>query len=135
MRLKVLLRKVARGWRVGLATYALVAIAWPSAGPLPWLVFEHGDAALAAAGLGAERAAPGRHDADLPGSPTHPLDHDCAQCQVLKHLARCVVPAPFAPALAPFAGPPPAACPVVAPRYASVAAERPPIRAPPVAKA
>ena len=27
---------------------------------------------------------------DLPGSPTHPLDHDCDPCQVLTHLSRCI---------------------------------------------
>jgi len=27
---------------------------------------------------------------DIPGSPTHPADHDCFPCQVLNHLARCV---------------------------------------------
>ena len=131
-RLKLLPRKISRRWRVWVATYALVAIAWPSAGPLSWLVFEHGDEAHAVAGAGAEGAAHRHHDdGDIPGSPTHPLDHDCAQCKVLKHLARCVVPAPVAPTVAPLAGAPAPVCSVVAPRYASVAPERPPIRAPP----
>jgi len=134
--MKLLPRKASRGWRVWLATYALAAIAWPSAGPLPWLVFEHGDEAPAAADGVGERAAHAHHDdSDIPGSPTHPLDHDCAQCKVLKHLARCVVPAPVAPTVAPLAGARAAVCAVVAPRCAGVAADRPPIRAPPSAGA
>jgi hypothetical protein len=129
-------RKVSRGWRVWLATYALVAIAWPSAGTLPWLLFEHGDEAPAAADFEADGVAHRHHEAaDVPGSPTHPLDHDCAQCKVLKHLGRCVVPAPVAPGAVPLAGAPLPVCAALAPRYASVAAERPPIRAPPSTEA
>lgn len=131
-RLKLLLCKGSRGWRIWIATYVLAAIAWPSAGPLPWLVFEPGDEAPAAAQLEAEGAAHRHHDdADTPGSPTHPLDHDCAQCKVLKHLARCFVPAPVAPTVAPVAEPSLRIYTAVAPPYASVTATRPPIRAPP----
>jgi len=135
-RLQLLPRKVARGWRIWVATCALVAIAWPSAGPLPWLVFEPGDEIPAIADGGLERAAHAHHDAsDVPGSPTHPPDHDCAQCKMLKHLARCMATAPLAAAAASLAGAPPPVCAAVAPRYASLAAERPPIRAPPPAEA
>lgn len=128
--------KVSRSWRIWLATYALAAIAWPSAGPLPWLVFEHGDENPAFGDAALEREAHGHHDdSDIPGSPTHPLDHDCAQCKVLKHLARCVLPAPVAPAVASLSGTPGLACAARAAHYASVAAERPPIRAPPPTQA
>jgi len=42
-----------------------------------------------------QSVAPHHHDAsDVPGSPTHPADHDCFQCQVLKHLSRCIVSDP-----------------------------------------
>ena len=33
-----------------------------------------------------------RDASEIPGSPTHPADHDCFQCQVLKHLSRCALP-------------------------------------------
>lgn len=133
-RLKAFSRGLSLRWRVWLAAYALVAVAWPSAGTLPWLLFEPCDEAPAAAELGT--AARGHHDdADIPGSPTHPLDHDCAQCKVLKHLARCVVSGPVAPTVAAIAGAPEPIRSAVARRYAGVAAERPPIRAPPSAEA
>ena len=84
-------------WRRWIATYALVALAWPSLGVLPWVAMDraepdeaahesaHGDAALSPAAQHHHGDA-----SDIPGSPTHPVDHDCFQCQVLKHLSRCV---------------------------------------------
>ena len=30
--------------------------------------------------------------ADVPGSPTHPANHDCAPCQVIKYLSASVLP-------------------------------------------
>jgi len=49
-------------------------------------------------GLHADKASLGDHHEDdaasIPGSPTHPIDHDCFQCQVLKHLSRCVLVPP-----------------------------------------
>jgi len=69
---------------------------------------------------------------DIPGSPTHPLDHDCAPCQVLKHLSRCTIPLPFSlPAIAlqrPMASSPQAD---PEPPRAVLVASLPPVRAPP----
>jgi hypothetical protein len=113
----------------------LIALAWPSLGPLPWLVVEvvpHAHAGARAEG-GADHAHEHHHaDASaIPGSPTHPADHDCAECKVLKHLARCVPSAatlPFMPS--PVAGDIPsrrvASLPV-----AQAATYLPPVRAPP----
>jgi hypothetical protein len=94
-------------WRSWIAAYALVALAWPSLGLLPWVVMD-----VTATGHAAEHQTQHAHatpssatdehhgDAsDIPGSPTHPADHDCFQCQVLKHLARCVVPQLDPPAI------------------------------------
>jgi len=69
---------------------------------------------------------------DVPGSPTHPLDHDCAPCQVLKHLSRCTIPLPFSlPAIA--LQRPMASCPQADPEppRAVLVASLPPVRAPP----
>jgi hypothetical protein len=89
-----------RCWRAAVAWYVALALIWPALGILPW---------LAAADLGSSEhllasyadhddehsVAPHHHDAsDVPGSPTHPADHDCFQCQVLKHLSRCIVSDP-----------------------------------------
>jgi hypothetical protein len=81
-------------WQTCIAWCVLLALAWPSLGPLPWLVHDsspHHHEGFA--------HATGAHDHDhhadassIPGSPTHPIDHDCPECQVLKHLARCVLP-------------------------------------------
>jgi hypothetical protein len=123
------------GWRFWLAVYVLLAIAWPAAGPMPWVVLERSSAHHAAAEHEAGPAPFGRHahDADdIPGSPTHPLDHDCAQCQVLKHLARCIssdpvdasVPAPVGAAVQ--------ACPATDAADSGVTVYCPPIRGPPI---
>jgi len=80
-----------------LACYALAALVWPSLGPLPWIAqsaLEHGYEADEAAHHESSAVAGWHHHddgSDIPGSPTHPLDHDCFQCQVLKHLSRCVL--------------------------------------------
>jgi hypothetical protein len=68
---------------------------------------------------------------DIPGSPTHPADHDCVQCQVLKHLARCVLAQPVAVEVML-----PAGCPVrpnarAESQHAREVALVPPVRAPP----
>jgi hypothetical protein len=132
-------------WRTWLATYLLVAVAWPATGPLPWLVLEsaehaaahsrahHGNRMADAAGDAAQEEQEETHGgADVPGSPTHPLDHDCAQCQVLKHLARCVLPDGCAPA--PSQPPGDAVAPLAAREspHATFIATRPPIRGPPL---
>jgi hypothetical protein len=156
-----------------IACLLLLAIAWPSLGPMPWVVRAawamdaqvpaptHASSAAAGFSSGRAHAA---HDAaathhhatldvdwphehagsgafvhdppapdasDVPGSPTHPPDHACAQCEVLKHLARCM-PAPVT-VLLPAAG----ECAFVAPvppfaaPLARAPARLPPARGPP----
>jgi len=72
----------------------LVALAWPSLGALPWLV--QPAHVLAAAHDHPHGSQPHHHvdPSTIPGSPSHPDHHDCFECQVLQHLARCVFPAP-----------------------------------------
>lgn len=128
-------------WQSWVACYALAALAWPSLGPLPWIALEslphQHEAAQGTAEFDAHEASPAghsEHDASsVPGSPTHPIDHDCFQCQVLKHLARCVLAPPVAPEISP-----PPGCSVPSssraePRYAGYVALLPPARGPPLA--
>jgi len=90
-------------WRTWVAYCTLLAVAWPSLGPLPWVLDAEGhDHALAYVIDGHEASeAPGHHHhhdaSDIPGSPTHPIDHNCFECQVLKHLSRCVLVQPGVP--------------------------------------
>jgi len=137
-----------RVWRDRLIACLLLALVWPAAGPLPWLALEADDHA---AGTFAHSPAPhadlahvevdappGGADAmpdavGVPGSPTHPLDHHCAQCEVLKHLARCVPSQLCEPSIAPAPGEPVFAVVGIEPLHASFVAARPPIRGPPAA--
>jgi hypothetical protein len=123
------------GWRTWLVAYLLLAVAWPSTGPLPWLVLEAGEHVAAGSTLDHDRyghtADAAQRASDVPGSPTHPLDHHCAQCEVLKHLARCVLPAPVEASVPTPPGDPVVASVEVEPRCASFTATRPPIRGPP----
>jgi hypothetical protein len=88
----------AQRWCRALAAYAFLALAWPSLGPLPWMVGH--DEAEAHAAQAHEAAARERQEhrhvdvSAIPGTPTHPDDHGCAECQVLKHLARCIPAVP-----------------------------------------
>jgi hypothetical protein len=122
-------------WRVWLAWCLLAALAFPSMGTLPWIAeaaAHHHYAAESLAGNAAHH-----HDgaSDVPGSPTHPVDHDCFQCQVLKHLARCVSAVPDAPEI-----PLPVGCPVQPQafgetQHAVPAPALPPARGPPLRNA
>ena len=119
----------SRTWRTWATVYLLLAVAWPAAGPLPWVaceVYEAGEHVGHASGPASHAAA------DIPGSPTHPTDHDCAQCQVLKHLSRCVLPAPCVAIVPPVVGDADEISPQVLPLYASYAVTPPPIRGPPL---
>ena len=128
-----------RSW---LVAYVLVSLAWPAAGMLPaeLIALDAANTAIAAHEHAADAghnhdgadAASHRHDAsDVPGSPTHPDDHNCFECQVLQHLTRCVLPD-----VGPVIVPPLPTC-VVARVSSSQAAPttyvapRPPIRGPP----
>jgi len=127
-------RVAARAW---IARALLLAFAWASLGPWPWLAIALGDdhhAAVAAHEHDAGDVHEHRHrDAsEIPGAPTHPADHDCLQCQMLAHLARCIPASPPAVAI-----PAIDACAVLpwtfaVPRFARAVALLPPVRAPPV---
>jgi hypothetical protein len=129
------------GWSTWFLVYALLAVAWPATGPLPWLVLDAGDH-LAVRATDHEHhahAAGASHEydtdydaADIPGSPTHPLDHDCAQCEVLKHLARCVLPNAVDATVPPAPGEAVLAFVTMQAPPASFIAICPPIRGPPV---
>jgi hypothetical protein len=110
---------------------------------LPWLAIEYEAAdhhvAAQTAALDTSEASPAspRDDdaSDIPGSPTHPADHHCLQCEVLKHLSRCVL-APLDAAEVPL----PAGCPVqpragAESQYIGYTAVLPPVRAPPLRNA
>jgi len=130
-------------WKSWITTYALVALAWPSLGLLPWIAMESLPHEHAVAHSGAsvdsrEVSSAHHHEEDassVPGSPTHPINHDCFQCQVLKHLSRCVLAEPPAPDVSP-----PPGCAVrtyarVAPQHAGYTALLPPVRGPPLSHA
>lgn len=127
-------------WRMCVCCSVLLALVWPSLGSLPWALAELAPGYHVLGHEDAEdepsSASTGAHvhgDAsDVPGSPTHPLDHDCAQCQVLKHLSRCVLLPPQVSDVAL-----PTGCPVqprflAEPRYEGrSSAALPPVRGPP----
>jgi hypothetical protein len=127
-------------WRWWIAGYVIAALALPALGPLPWLLAAvDGGAPVIAAhehehAHGAASHVHHHHDAsDVPGSPTHPADHNCFACQVLAHLGRwlaIVAPSPALPwPAASFPAPPPARA--VALPFARFAF-KPPARAPPL---
>jgi hypothetical protein len=103
---------------------------------LPFEVFEldRANEVVALAGHHHDAGEPNHHHdaSDIPGSPTHPEDHNCFECQVLQHLSRCVLPD-----LGPVIVPPVPDCFIapgsyLEPQLASFIAPRPPIRGPPL---
>jgi hypothetical protein len=116
----------------------LLALVWPAIGPLPWLIDfgpdEHrADRSVSNDNAGEHARSHAHHDAsEIPGSPTHPDDHDCFQCQVIKHLARCVPSACAPPIVALAAGGSPKPPILAESIYAALAVPRPPIRGPPL---
>jgi hypothetical protein len=130
-------RPRARRW---IARWRLVAMAFPSLGPWPWLIAEawahppaaHAHAPAPDADGHDAQPFPDHHASGIPGTPTHPADHHCVECEVLQHLARCV----------PVVAPPPDAAPLALPPLVVVRVEAatlhrsgpaplPPARAPP----
>jgi len=123
---------LARGWRTCVAWCALIALAWPSLGPLPFVVHDLDEHFAEAHHAHAHGAHP-LDASSIPGSPTHPEDHHCPECEVLKHLARCVLSLPALAVVSPV---------VVrffthriadSPTFAANPIHVPPARAPPVA--
>ena len=129
----------ARCWCRALAACAFIALALPSLGPVSWLLSPHVTRAHAAQRHQADSEHANEHgyvDASaIPGSPTHPADHDCAECQVLKHLSRCILAVPAID----FAVSPPAALAAqpIGVRLPEIQdpALLPPVRAPPASLA
>jgi len=82
-------------WRLWIACYVIAALVLPALGPLPWMLTGVGGASHIVAAEPHEHgsAAHVHHDhhdrSDVPGSPTHPSDHNCLACQVLAQLGRC----------------------------------------------
>jgi hypothetical protein len=126
-------------WRHWLVGYLLAALAWPLAGPLPWLIENAvwGEGALALGVLGhhdgdEHAGASHHHDAsDVPGSPTHPDDHNCFECQVLHYLGRCVLPDATPPSVPPALGDEVRPPPLEDAQQTAFIAPGPPIRGPP----
>ncbi len=124
------------------ATLALVALAWPALGPLPWVAeigASRADVDGHHAGAGVDYAIVDHHKhrdaSEIPNSPLHPIDHDCFACQVFAQLLRCAPLATAVPAI-PIAP----TCPLP-PQFAAVrpfsapATVLPPVRAPPFREA
>ena len=137
-------RRLVRGdWRRIVAWFALVALVFPSLGALPWIgvdlasgdTSEHHHHGVAASG---DREAlhehAGHHNhglSDIPGSPLHPVDHDCFPCQVLAALSRCALLPPSIPVVAVVPPLPLQPPPATTPRVTVLLAVLPPVRAPP----
>ena len=126
-------------WRQMVAALALVALIFPSLGALPWIAASLVPGAVIIgphAHAGDDGDAPHEHDAsDIPGSPLHPLDHDCFPCQVLAHLSRCALLEPAIATIAAVPSCPVQPRPITVPRIAASVAKLPPARAPPPSNA
>jgi hypothetical protein len=123
--------RLTRGWRTCATVYLLLAVAWPATGPLPWLAWD----VYSSDEHATHASEPASHHDDassIPGSPTHPPDHNCAPCQVLKHLSRCLLAAPCVATVVPVVGDADEIVAQVEPIYASYAVAPPPIRGPPL---
>jgi hypothetical protein len=130
--LRRLARRGRLRWRAWVAYGVLAGFVLPSLGPLPWIAQAAALHHFHVAGLDPhdepEPASPRHHDqhggfapdqhlegdallrhhlddaAQIPGSPTHPIDHDCAECLVLNDLAHCAFVDPGIPEVPPPLG-------------------------------
>lgn len=124
-------------WRHLVAPLTLAALVLPSLGALPWIaadfVRDHGIVGQQELSPAADhRDAHHEHNtSDIPGSPLHPIDHDCFPCKVLAQLSRCALypPAILNVAVVPLC--PVRPLPIAVLRIAAAVAELPPVRAPP----
>jgi hypothetical protein len=129
------LARAAR-WRSCVAWCSAVALILPSLALIPAASAEfESDVAHYAEHLNAERdhvaSEGGERLSDIPGSPTHPVNHGCAPCQVIKYLATSFLPQA---GLAPLPSGPTDAAPsdrLHQRQEGARAAVSPPIRAPP----
>ena len=125
-------------WRAWLAAYVLLALVWPAIGPLPWLIdfapaSHYADDSVSQGASDEHAGLHSHHDAsEIPGSPTHPDDHNCFQCEVIKHLARCVPSDGAFPTVALFTGHSPQPPLRIETLRAAFVVTRPPIRGPPL---
>jgi len=150
MRPSLATRFARHRWRRVLLAYTALALAWTAFGPLPWVILEFAPANLFAASAAHDAAhdaaaphrydgsatpdadAPHRHDGSaIPGSPTHPVDHDCFQCEVIKHLSRCILPDACTPTVPSRAVANVGVDPRIELPHAGAVAPHPPIRGPP----
>jgi hypothetical protein len=119
-------------WQAWLAAYVLLALIWPAIGPLPWLVDFAPAGTAIDSDADAHDGANHHHDAsEIPGSPTHPDDHNCFQCDVIKHLSRCVPSDGAFPVVALVTASPLQPAVEVGSIHAASVVPRPPIRGPP----
>ena len=82
-------------WRAWVAAYTLFTFLWPALGPLPRVITgaversahaaQHKHAHAVAVHVDCD------HPVDVPGTPLHPADHDCAPCLVFKCLAHFAI--------------------------------------------
>jgi hypothetical protein len=129
------LARAAR-WRSCVAWCTLVALILPSVALIPAPSAEsESDVAHHAEHVTAERdraaSEGGDRLSDIPGSPTHPVNHDCAPCQVIKYLTTSFLPQA---GLAPLPSGPINAAPSESlhqPQESACVTVSPPIRAPP----
>jgi hypothetical protein len=140
MRPSLATRFARHRWRRVLLAYTALALAWTAFGPLPWVILEFAPANLFAASAVDDATYDSTHDADaphhhdgsaIPGSPTHPVDHDCFQCEVIKHLSRCILPDACTPTVPSRAVANVGVDPRIELPHAGAVAPHPPIRGPP----
>jgi hypothetical protein len=136
MRPSLATRFARHRWRRALLAYTALALAWTAFGPLPRVILEFAPANLFAASAADHEThdgdAPHHHDGSaIPGSPTHPVDHDCFQCEVIKHLSRCILPDACTPTVPSRAVANVGVDPRIELPHAGAVAPHPPIRGPP----
>ena len=140
MRPSLATRFARHRWRRVVLAYTALALAWTAFGPLPWVILEFAPVNLFAASAADDATHDATHDADpphhhdgsaIPGSPTHPVDHDCFQCEVIKHLSRCILPDACTPTVPSRAVANVGVDPRIELPHAGAVAPHPPIRGPP----
>jgi hypothetical protein len=131
-----------RFWQACASGWLLLGFVWYAMAPLPLVALsfafpaKHAAHELAAVDGRAHDDGLARHGfeaSDIPGSPLHPDDHDCFDCQILKYLARCILSDAVAPTLPVLDAAAASPSPITPSRSAGCLVPIPPIRAPPIA--